>query len=548
MENKISKQEILILIIIYLGMLYLWTMPFQQQKIPYGEGDAAIHYIIADNMYVTDKPTLKLPETNPVFNFQMGNLFMPGYLFYCPQFHTNFAISEIIGGERVVPFYLYLALICTGIFFSVYILLRKQFGAATAILASFLLIFSMRDRLTYLWGQWGTAVTLLYIPIILYTYYKYTESVYNSKEKLIYLYMTYILAAMQFLFHPLGIPVVLGMILVYTVLISIKEKKLPINKTNIKHFIIGIFLFLFIICAFAPLQVPSHLGRINRDVVIGTPDQSEPSTQIKEGYDVSKFARIFKWYDFPEVFHGIPDFYFSFKNLYYGYWMLPFLILGILFLILRRKSKDLLMLSTIIAFYIIVHLDLINVYLGAKMPRLFYFESVIFYPLMAIGITSIALFIKTNDKSSKIIKWGIVAAAVIAVLLINAKPTYDQFKGAYPIPMRMDQAQFDASNWINDNLPKDAIVMYVGTPTFLNRAWMHAVSARMAVFDQNNIVPSLDKNINRTNYILMDYSLYMIIGGEQATGLISELQQWEKNNTKGSVIYDKNGIKIFKTV
>jgi len=552
MEDKISKQEIIILIIIYLGMMYLWTMPFQQYKIPYGEGDAAIHYIIADNMYVTDKPTLKLPETSPVFSLEGGNNFMPGYLFYAPQFHTNFAISEIVGGERVVPFYLYLALICTGVFFSVYILLRKQFGAATTILASFLLIFSMRDRLTYLWGQWGTAVTLLYIPIILYTYYKYTESVYNNKEKLIYLYMTVLLAAMQFLFHPLGTAVVLGMILVYTVLISIKEKKLPINKLNIKHFIIGILLFFFVICLFAPLQVPSHLGRVSREVTIGGANQTDI---IKQGYAVGKFERIFKWYDFPETLHGIPEFYFSFKNIYYGYWMLPFLILGVLFLMFRRKSKDLLMLSTIAAFYIGIHMDLFNIYLGPKMPRLFYLESDIFYPLMAIGITSIALFIKTNEKSSKIIKWGIVLAAIVAVLLINAKPSYDQFKGAYPIPNRMTPAQFDASIWINDNLPKDAVVMYVGPPSFLNNAWMHAVSARLAVFDENygpislnSLIPTRDKNINRTNYLLMDYSVYMMIGGEQATGLISELQQWEKNNTKGALIYDKNGVKIFKTV
>ena len=552
MEDKISKQEIAILIIIYLGMIYLWTLPFQQYKVPYGEGDAVIHFILADNMYITDKPTLKMPETNPVFAIEEGNLFMPGYLFYCPQFHTNLAISEIVGGERIVPFYLYLALVCSGVFFSVYLLLRKQFGAATAILASFLLIFSMRDRLTYLWGQWGTAITVLYVPLILYAYYRYTESIFENKEKLIYLYMTVILAAMQFLFHPLGTAIVLGMILVYTALISIREKRIPINKLNIKHFIIGIFLFFFIICLFAPLQVPSHLGRVNREVAIGGANQTQYNP-IKPGYDVGKFERIFKWYDFPEVFHGIPDFYFSFKNIYYGYWMLPLLVLGIIFLVLRRKRKDLLMLSMIITFYIITHMDLINVYLGPKMPRLFYIESDLFYPLIAIGITAIPLFIKMNEKTSKILKYALVIAAIVAVLLINAKPSYEHFKYAYNVPQRLVPAQFEAANWINDHLPRDAIVMYVGTPTYLHRAWINGVSARLGVFDENygsidlnSIIPTKDKNINRTDYILMDYSVYMMMGSEQATGIISQLQEWEKNNTKGDTIYDKNGVKIYK--
>jgi len=546
MEEKISKQEIFLVILIYLGMLYLWTLPFQQQKIPYGEGDATIHFIIADNMYVTDKPTLKLPETNPVFALQRGNVYMPGYLFYAPQFHTNFAIAEIVGGDRIVPFYLYLAIACSAIFFSLYILLRRLFGPAVAVLASFLIIFSMRDRLTYLWGQWGTALTFLFVPVIIYAYYRYTETVFEKKEKMIYLYMVSLLAAVQFLFHPLGTAVCLGMILVYTALVSIKEKKIPINSKNIKHILFGIFLFIFIICAFAPLQIPSHLGRLGREVAVGEAGQT-PYNPLKEGYNVSKFARIFKWYDFPETFHGIPEFYFSFKNIYYGSWMLPFLFLGVIFLALKRRRKDILILSMVITFYIITHMDLFNIYLGPKMPRLFYIESDIFYPLIAIGIVSIPIFItsliKTDEKFKKILSYAVLVFAVILVFSINTKPTYDHFKNAYAGALRMNSAQFEAANWINENLPTDAAVMYAGTPTFLQRAWLHAVSARLGIFDQFNVIPINDPNINRTNYILMDYSWYQMMGDQQS---IAQLQGWEKENVKGDIVYDKNGVKIYK--
>ena len=73
---------------------------------------------------------------------------------------------------------------------------------------------------------------------------------------------------------------------------------------------------------------------------------------------------------------------FSYKDMH-GYWTLPLLILGSLFLSLRRKRKDLLLLSWIIALYLILHFDL---FLGMGAGRLF--RSVnnvpyIFYSLVA---------------------------------------------------------------------------------------------------------------------------------------------------------------------
>lgn len=537
--TNISKLEILSLVILYLGMLYLWTLPFQHQRIPYGEPDAAIRFRLADEMYVTDKPYIKVPDANPVLGF---NQTVGGKDTTPPQFHGGLAISEIIGGDRVVPLYLYLATVCSLIFFSIYFLLRKLYGPATAILASFFIIFSVRERLTYLWGQWSTGIALLFVPIILYTYYKYTDSFLEKKEKLIYLYLVFILFAIQFLIHAAIFFLCVAMAASYAALLLIKERKIPFN---FKHFFIGICLFLLIICAFAPTQTPLLAQRVLRSLGFSQYEKvSFAEIRLKQNYNVSPFLRLFKWYNVPQETAGsYPDFIFSFKDIYYGYWLLPFLIVGIAFLLLRRKRKDLLMLSMLIGLYLLVHADVIGMYLDPKVIRLFYAESVIFYPLIAIGIVSIPSFIKMDEKSRETIKYILVILAAILILSIGAKPTYDTFKNAYSGIQRLNSAQFEAANWVNDNLPEDARVMYVGTPTFPQRAWLQSVSARLGIFDQFNVIPINDLNINRTNYILMDYSWYQMLGDQQS---IAQLQQWEKANVKGDIIYDKNGVEIYK--
>jgi len=545
-ENRFKKLEVLFLIALYLSMLYLWTLPFQQQKIPYGESDATIHFFLADRIYLTDKPLTQVPPINSVLGLDVE--VKQGFLAYAPQFYTGLAITEVIGGDRVVPFYLYLAITCSVIFFSLYFLLRKLFGSTTAMLANFFIIFSMRERFTYLWGQWATAISFAFIPLILYAFYEYTNSFLEKKDKKeerpLYLYIIFVLFAIQFLFHPIGFLLCFGMIMVYFILIMVKERKIPINM---KHVFFALCLFFIIIFTFAPLQTRSNFRRVLYNVGLyeyENPEMQFGNVSLKKDINYTRFSRIFKWYDFPQEIAGsYPAFIFSYKDIYYGYWTLPFLFLGIAFLAIRRKRKDLLMLSMIIALYLLLHTDVVGVYLESKIIRLFYAESIIFYSLIAIGITSIPSFIKMDEKSRGTIKYVLVILAAILILSIGAKATYNQFKSAYGGIQRLNSAQFEAANWINDNLPQDAGVMYVGTPTFLHRAWLQAVSARLGIFDQFNVIPINDPNINRTNYVLMDYSWYQMLGDQQS---IAQLQEWEKGNVKGDLIYDQNGVKIYK--
>jgi hypothetical protein len=514
---KINKTEIIILIAVYLFSIYLWTLPFQDQPIPYGEGDATINFFLANHMSSTDKAMVYLPNSTSVWAMH-DRVFNPkNYLFYPPQFHTSFAIMQIISNQPIVGFYLYLAIICSSIFFTVYFLIRYLYGSITGLLSSFLIVFSVREHLTYIWGQWGTAFTFTFIPLILYVYYRYTNSVIEKKERPIYIYILALLFVFQVLFHVLGFFLVTGIIGIYTILLIVKERKIPFN---LKHLLFGIIIFLSLAVLLQPLEVSQIILRLTT----GTEILPEETNNENLGF----FESFFTWYNLPSGTRGVPESYFSFKNMYYGYWMLPFLFVGIAYLIFNRKNHDILILSTLIAFYICTHLNLIGIILGARSPRLYYFESIIFYPIITIGVTRLTSFFKFKGRS--IVKYLVVAAFVIAVLFICAKPTYTFFNQAYDGIGRLNPSEMEGIDWINNNVPKGSYIMLVGAPTFKQQTWMQAlIPEKVIVFDQDAIVPSKDKDLNKTTYLIIDYSFFYLYNDQNR---INALLAWEKNNTK----------------
>ena len=205
--NKVGWKEIIFVMVVYFSSLYIWTLPINE--VPFGEPDAAAHFIFGDYMAQTDLPILKLPYFS---SLRYGSVepSNPGYLWYPPQYHTSLAIMQIIGGERVIPIYLFLAITNSLVAVSFFFLLRKLFGFWTAFLSSGLLFFSVRDYIIHIFGQWPSLLSFAFIPIILYCYYKYTNSYLDktpnagAKPKTIYLVFLFLLMISQFLIHPTG--------------------------------------------------------------------------------------------------------------------------------------------------------------------------------------------------------------------------------------------------------------------------------------------------------------------------------------------------------
>jgi len=420
--------------------------------------------------------------------------------------------------------------VCSMIFFTLYFLFRSLYGPIVGVLSSFLIIFSVRDHLTYIWGQWGTAISFAYIPLVLLFYYKYSCSIIDKKDKPIYAYLLTLLLVFQFLFHALGFFIAGAIMLIYSILVFIKEKKLPFK---LPHVGICIIIFVALIILFAPLQINQIISRL----FIGTSSLADTETP---GF----FARLIGWYNFPGGNHGVPDFYFSFSNIYNELWMLPLTIIGLLYLALNRRRKDILILSTIIAFYVITHLDLVGILLGAKYPRIFYYESIMLYPIAAIGVVGLTSFIKLKNKDT--VKKIIVAIFVVIVLLTSAKPTYDFFNNAYDGLGRLNDIEMNGIEWINSNVHGGSYLALIGAPSFKPQTWTQALAPEsVIVFDENALLPINNKDVNRTTHVILDYSfLYMI----NRQDIINSIGEWEKNNTKQeNLLYDDNGLyKVYK--
>jgi hypothetical protein len=520
------------LVVVYLAGFYIWALPIQQSEIPYGESDAAIHYSFANHMFTTDKSLVKLPPSTSEWDLH-DRLFNQGnYLIYPPQFHTNFAIMQMVNTKPVVGFYIYLAIMCSIVYFTVYLLMRQLYGPIAGLLSAFLMLFSLREQLTYLWGQWGTGITFAFIPAIMYAYYVYTNSVIEKKEKKHYAYIACLLLVFQFLFHPLGFFLCLGILGVYSILIRIKEKKMPFN---IKSMGVCLIIFAVLVTAFAPLQMEQILGMLKTDI--------KPLREATSVNGPNIIGRLFGWYGMPGKRHGIPEFYFSFKNIYHSNWMLLLLLTGITYLLANRKKRDLLILSTLIAFYIVIHLDLVGILLGPKHPRMFYYESIIFYPIIALGVIKITSFVKFKQR--EIVKYIILGVFVLFVVLNNGMQTYTLFKTAYLGAGRLNPIEVEGMEWINNNIPKGSYLLLVGAYTSKQQHWAQAlVPESVIVFKENSVIPLDSEDINKTTHLIMDYTFFYMAGDEEAINILSS---WEKNNTREeNLLYNYNNQNIYK--
>src|SRR3989338_11715553 len=341
---RINKKyiEVSIFLAVYLFAIYMWTLPFQDNKVPYGEWDAISHWELGDFIAQRDRTFVYLPAFLD-YSYGDDNRCKPHTLWYHPPFHTDFAIISAFSNDRMVPIYLTNAIFASSILISVFFVIKKLFSFLPAILSSFMLTFSMRDILPYLWGQWPERFAYAFIPLILYCFYMYYTSYSGEKSKPAYLYIMSLLLAVNVFMHPLVFFHSLAGLLVLGIALAIKQRKIHFNA---KHLGISLFIFLLLFSAF-----PYQSG----NVIVSFFGASAPDDR-----QYSPFTRLFQWSPNPGDFIGsVPASYFSFKDMH-GLWTLPFLLLGLLALVIRRENRDVFLLAWLISLYLVLHRDLIG--------------------------------------------------------------------------------------------------------------------------------------------------------------------------------------------
>lgn len=542
---KLNKNYIqtFIFVIIYLFGIYFWSQPYRERKLPYGEYDAMSHFEVADYMAYNDKSIINLPPYIDL-RYGMDNRFKPHALWYPPAFHSSLGVMEVIGGQRVLPVFLMNTVMATFITVAVYFVVNSLFGFLPAILSSLLLIFSPRDFMPYIWGQWPERFAYAFVPIILYSFYKYFITYSKNDNKPAYLYFTALFLGINLLVHPLVFfHSVIGIVSLYAVL-AIKQKKYVFN---LKHVIISAIIFLIIFLIF-PYQTFNIFPKFGAKTIQETQNQPRASFGL---------SRLFQWSLNPEDYSGsVPPNYFSFSDMH-GLWTLPLLLLGILFLALRREERDLFLLAWLIGLYLVLHRDLIGK--ATFLHRSLSATAHIFAPLTAMGIVYAGALMKSPSKYNNYIKYGL--AAVFLYFLFSANMAYaSKFlnKNTYN-PNTSDgfftalsEPQYNAAEWILKNVPGDHNISVLGIPhqsSFLSATakkirWSAAVSQHVSRFyflveDKAEASRRL-----RNDYIMLDYTMLGPIGDKDT---FSRMQEFEKNELANyTLLYNQNGIRVYK--
>lgn len=526
--KKSIMLEVILVIFLFLLSIYMWSLPIKNNPLPYGEVDSAHHFGIAD--YMTETNTIDDELYKPAFLYY-GYSHRTGKITtespYTPNFFINGAIAQIIGGDRFVSYFLFLSILCVSIVLSSYFLIRKLFGIIPAFLASLLIMASKIDILTFIMGQYVILVSFACLPLILYCYYKYIASYLDKKPKQIYIYIMALLIATQYFNHFQSLVDTFMVLLIFTIFLFIKERKIPFS---IKHAAISLFIFLVIIGPFIHKSIGSARVEFGGEA----------------GEDASDdWGDLFKWYTSGYSKIGVSQSMFSYKEMH-GNWTLPLLIIGILFLLIRRKRKDLLLLSWLVALYLILHFDL---FLGWGASRLF--RSVndvpyMFYAITGLGVAGLLNLIKMPSKGKRYLSYAFVVIFILLFFNLNFKPSFNILNTAYQVPYRINPYQYDAALWMNNNLPEESFIYHRGSFVDKTSRFMRSISHRYITVGENEIEWQRSVHPGESielTHTIVDYSELVMFGMQKEA---ESLRQWEIYNLGNFThIYNKNNIRIY---
>lgn len=525
-----DKQSLIVLFILLALVIFVWTKPFASNSFPYGDVDSSTHFILADYMATFDEPIFYLPY---YINGTIGGVtsgygsLNQGKLWYPPQYHTSLSLYERLSPGRVRPVFLFFAFTSASIVFTIFIFIRGLYGWMPAAAASFLILFSIRDIQWFLWGQYPQIISFALIPLTLFAYYTFLNSTINPPVKPVYLYLAAISSVMQFFFHPQAIVPTVLTGAIFSIAFVIKTRKIPIKQ--LKHFALAIGLAVVIGGSF--LQFPLGEGSVYKDVILSFPAEVRSESGL---------ALLLNWYGAHQTLAGTPPWYWSFKATNPGWWWLvPLVIIGVLLLLHRRKLSDLLLLSWILAFYLITHLDFLSV------GRVNRFLEVELHILASIAAVSLIILVPAYVRALIKLKYNLTAVRLILVVIfiVLAFTTYgnlaiSNLSSAYQGPFRITQPQLDVSNWMKDNLPKEADVFMLGTPIYTKKKWIQGLAQRQMDWSSADWTNS--------THVIVDYSDYPFFG-QNFQPEVEQIQQLESILAENSqIVYQKDLIRVYK--
>lgn len=533
-----NKLDIIAISVLFIVAFYFWTLPIQDDPRPFGEGDAAWHFSIGDYISSSDKPIWRLPFYIGQWYYGYNPVLGPNAPEYPPSNHYNYALMQAAGGERFVPIIMYRAIASFLGIFAVYFLVRKLYGTPAAMIASSGIVFSVREQLIYLWGQQPTLISIVFAPVTFYAFYRYLDSYYRKENKVSYLYVTALLLASQYLLHIQGFTLSVIVLAFFTLLMFLKHRRLPFVSEGKKHLAAAAVIFLIIAVPFIMIY-------------FGTPQL---------GVNEKDYSRLFSWGVKHELVAGsYPEAFTSFSAEYPKI-LLPFLFVGILFLLLRRKNRDLLMLGWLLAMYVVLHADIFIGTSVERAARMLVSEPPLFYSLIGIGAVSLVSFVKLPSSVKSIAQYSIAAILVIVIVGSSASEAKDSLSMQYQSIFRITPVQSELASWLHGNLDENAYVYYMpenrnfklGTWQYQKLRWILASSQRHVASFSGTFANNSDV-ANSKFYFVFDYSdLALLASGQNPWQTVAQqngaaLQKFEQDNFNASgALYSQNNIRVYE--
>ena len=547
---------VIAVIALFLVSFFLWTLPFQQNRLPFGEGDSAWHFAIGDHISSSDKATFRLPYYVGIWYYGFNKILGPLAPEYPPSNHVNYALMQIFGGDRFIPVFIYRAIASFLGVFAVFFMVSRLFGLLPAFIAGLGLSFSLREQLTYIFGQQPTLLAILITPVTMYAWYKYLTSLYDPDSagsagssagrggNNIYLFISFALLASQYLLHFQGFTGSVVLMAVSATALAVRFRRVPFSKSNLLPLALAIIIFLAVAAPFAAIY-------------FGSPENYTPSW---------KLGRFLEWGISPDYFKGSFPPQFSLFSSEYAKVLVPFLAVGMILLFVRlflvkKNIKELFLLSWLIGTYIVLHID---VFVGIglnRLARMLVLENYVFYSLIALSVvwlpSTLSSLLKLNTKFASAAKYVLAFILIFSLVMTSGKATYNTLSQAYSGIDRITPAQADfAANYIS-KLPENAYVYdpsikIVGQWRYAKMRWMLAISQRHIGRYEGGPIAVVDFINKNETYFMFDYSDIALFASspqyqQEAAAWASQLQQVEKgmfNNTQP--LYDVNNIRLYK--
>ena len=262
------------------------------------------------------------------------------------------------------------------------------------------------------------------------------------------------------------------------------------------------------------------------------------------------FSRLFHWSLNPKDYEGsVPANYFSFREMN-GWWTLPFLLTGILILLIRREERDLLLLAWLVSLYLILHRDLIGK--AQFLHRSLSASAHIFAPITAIGAIYAVSLVKIKSNIKNYVKYILVIIFLYFAFSVNLAYALSNINKDYGNPYSkngflssLNNEEFAAVQWILKNAPESYNISILGIPKQLSETakkiiWFRAASQHVARYYN----PDDKENQLKNFYIVMDYTMLGTLNDKQDFDF---MQAFEKNELANhTLVYDKNSIKVYK--